>query len=323
MTTEEILEAYGRKMFDEPLPVSQSLLAVADKPLSWFLNSWQNHVDLNDRRALLECVFPPGLYSRLDVSEMRERLRELRSQAKNADDYLKTGTYAATVVSLSGRWYVPADRVQKPNKHFRTMSVDELFFLSICGFGDLTFFAKLYGFEHFGLRGRLKMMLQYLEVDEFGPMMLTESIKSLIRNDGSEELDSSKEPTVGELLYVCSRFPEAFRPERLIFNDADARSIDAERSALLDGASTLRPLAGEAWMAYVVLAYQPSRTEVELDADGLIELARRYIGLGLSPVELAPYVVSGGNDFDAIAGAIDGGVHPDMLASVSGGPKAL
>lgn len=301
--TDEFSKAYWRDSFREPMRVSESLLAVSERPISWLFESWENRIDLSDPSTLIECVIPSGDYRVPSFDAILKRSAE--KMIPTAHDVVSE-TFSDLNEGL-------LHQVEPYDGSIREMSEDEAIFIAVyvpysLGWMDsgagLQF--KGFGFPNF---------LHYSWASEFGPLLLSSNTE-MFKPDGwfGETLDES--PTIGEVLHVTSRFPQAFRA----IEDKRAYRV-CIWEALKSARGELRAIAGDSWMSYVILTSLIPVNSDWFRTDELVKYARWFIETGLSVEDIQKYV-----DFDRsidgvgisnIQEVISSGIAADVLPSLS------
>lgn len=128
--------------------------------------------------------------------------------------------------------------------------------------------------------------------------------------------------TIGEVAYLVARFPrvmnrnvtEVFFPPRKYVPESGSVNAD---TLSIKARNELRPVAGDAWLSYTMLVNRLPHIHKRFDADGIVELTKRYIETGIDVIHLQPYIDAGGYDTEAIKLAFETGLDMDILSAAA------
>lgn len=322
----EFRSGFHRKAFGDPLPISKSLLRVADKPITWIFRHWKNHIKLDDHNTVMESVFPVGIYFTPSFAQLEAYFRRVEKMnpelAKRIDE---SQTYQRARNRV--KWGIYSNRSTDKwtraqwmdlDHSSRALSAKEVAALSLYNDGCLGVSSGMRGMDFTGFSFDIR------DVDEVKPAMLTQ-VASLFdtTKHNSPILDDPEATTIGEVLHAVSRFPRALSCRTFRSTEGWNNSITKKPAPLINldlmlghGRKELHPLAGEAWVSYAALVSHIPYVHYRLGVDDLIEVIKRYIATGMTPEQLQPYVTIPGIEPDDIRLAFGNGVRPDMLSAV-------
>lgn len=302
--TREFALGFGRKEFGQPLPVSESLLAIADRSVSDVIESgWTNSIDFNDPRSLTECWMPVRAYDVPPLSEITKRATELG--ASILYDFSTSSVHEEISGYEKYRRSSKFNNVAHPARP--EMSADEVIALSLWNDGWLytrinqPSIMSFYG-PHFGFLGRP-------EVSEITPLFFSD-----IARIGTT-IWPHFEFTVAECLHPLSRFPQC-----LPHQESTPR-VDALHFMMNVGAEEMRAAAPISWMSHMMLVLHqlwlsPLSDRDALTTESLVRMAVQFAESGYEVEELQPYVAHIGLEPELIVDAMSNGIGLDMLGAL-------
>lgn len=143
--------------------------------------------------------------------------------------------------------------------------------------------------------------------------------------------------TIGEAVHLVSRFPRALRGSmtedpgtNLFFPPTEIKRYYLMKMPYVNGdtitaeaRNELQSIGDDAWLSYVVMTNRLPSIHTMMNAQGIIDLARRYAETGLDVVELSRYIAILGqhpatySDPSVFKLASDNGLTIDMLTEVA------
>lgn len=293
MTKAFMQECY-RSEFGSALPVSDSLLALSDQPIKVMtVNRESGTLDPENPRTMLDDIVFSGTYALPTPAEVENELKLLKPETRIRFEQ------SAIWLQFNGSWLTKTNGRSVPEGETSgRLSAKMVIGLAMIPYSCSSASLKYQG--HFDFRSLSGLASQMHP--KITPMMFAAKIGSVFFHSPTNEhiLESV---TVREVLHTVSRFPKALR------------GTGMDEYTLERAVGVLRPLAGDAWLSYLMLAVKSFESQ-GWRSQNAVETAVEFARIGIPVEVLQLYVDTLGVDPTLIRQALRSGITADVIAAM-------